>query len=212
MLLNKGFCTLLINLFIVGVASLCFAGVTEGMVEVNGYVGGLIGIGDAQWKGYPRYVGGSRHDVSLDPTTGTTAGLRLGYDITPHIGGELGWGLSNNDINKVSKIDRQKVHVAEIHDYEASLYGNLMIHFMPEERLVPFLTGGIGMIYLHSEDSDSQTRFAWNAGAGIKIFLNRRFAFRADVRNFNFKPKNTRDCLNFLEVSGGLTWYFDGEW
>jgi outer membrane beta-barrel protein len=155
------------------------------------------------------YVGGLKHDMSLDPTTGTIAGLRLGYDFTSYIGGELGWGLSNNDVNRISKIDGQKIgDIEEINDFESSFYGSLVIHLMPKGWFVPFLTGGIGMIYLDSEGPESQTQFAWNTGAGIKIFLTRRFAFRTDVRNFSLKPKNTGDRLNFLEASGGLTWYF----
>ena len=210
--MNKGPCILLIGLLIMGMANPCSAEVRGGMFEVNGYMGGLIGLGDAQWEGYPIYVGGSKHDISINPTTGNIAGLRLGYDITSHIGGELGWGLSNNDLNKISKIDGQKVgDVEELNDYESLFYGNMIIHVMPEGWFVPFLTGGIGLIYLHSEGSESKTDFAWNLGAGIKIFLTRKFAFRADVRNFNFKPENTGDHLNFLEVSGGLTWYFGGK-
>lgn len=212
MSLSKGFCGL-IGLLILGIASLAFAEIRDGSSELTGYVGGAIGLNETRFEGFPYY------DPSLEATelkSGVSLGLRVGYNLTPYIGTEVGAGWASNDLKDVLNIDDQEAR-EEVKASHTLWYSNLVVHLLPKSRFVPFLTGGVGAIYssMSVEVNGyyvevSETHFAPNFGGGVKIFLRRNLALRIDVRDFTWKYEDTKDRLHMLEVSGALTWFWGG--
>lgn len=208
--ISKGLFVLLAGLLILGMANLSFAEIKAGSVEVNGYVGGFIGLDSVRWEeeeGDPcSYV---------DFQDGVIGGFRLGYNFTPYIGTELGWGWSSNNVKVKYEDEEEGVNASEF-----LFHSNLVVHLLPKGRFIPFLTGGVGLIHLrgaevksaYEEMDESRTRFAGNWGGGMKVFLKDNVAFRTDLRFFNVGLGGySVDRANFLEISAGLTWFFGGK-
>jgi len=137
-------------------------------------------------------------DADSDLKSKPTGGLRLGYNITEHVAVE-GSGAYTD-----TKYDNGKGST-NVYRYGAEL----LYHFIPESRLVPFVAAGLGGITYEGRegvrDAD-RTDEILTAGAGLKLFLTDRVALRADGRNiFSFD-----DSFNHQEVTGGLDFQFGG--
>jgi opacity protein-like surface antigen len=72
-----------------------------------------------------------------------------------------------------------------------SVSGNVLYHFTAE-NFTPYIVGGVGVMgadtnaeELGLEVDDTDTKFAWNWGAGVKSALSERIGLRADLRFFN---------------------------
>jgi opacity protein-like surface antigen len=78
----------------------------------------------------------------------------------------------------------------EIDTQMRSLSGNVLYHFTTE-HITPYVVGGIGVLNASTNadelglPDDSNTKFAWNWGGGVKSAINDRFGWRADLRFFN---------------------------
>jgi hypothetical protein len=59
---------------------------------------------------------------------------------------------------------------------------------VPGSRLVPFALLGVGMLHGDSKYNGSDNDFAFQGGAGLKLYATKMFVPRADVR-FNFTQK-----------------------
>lgn len=83
------------------------------------------------------------------------------------------------------------------HESRAFLLANLAMNFNSSSRLMPFILGGAGVKYFrwsyNSElysDHYSETKLALNAGAGLKWFAAKRFAFRIEYRFFYYSEND----------------------
>lgn len=66
--------------------------------------------------------------------------------------------------------------------------GNVVVHLMPDRRVVPYVTLGAGAAILVPGTGRSVTTSVLNAGAGVETFLGTpNWIFRAEVRAFNFR-------------------------
>lgn len=110
---------------------------------------------------------------------------------------------------------------ADLFDMKHSqLLGNLV--YQPSERsatLQPFLFGGAGIAVLTASDFDAETKFAWNAGAGVKWLPTAVLGGRFQVR---YKSTRVNDdsiavcgpfgfcqgALSQFEFAGGLVLRF----
>ncbi|RKY44135.1 MAG: hypothetical protein DRP81_06020 [Candidatus Omnitrophota bacterium] len=191
--------------------------IKAGSSELNLYVGGFIGLDKSYFE--EDIIPYDFEDMASDPGTGVVGGMSLTWNFTPYIGIEGGMALSSADFDAVYYIDEQEIKGEEI---GASLggsefmgYTNLVLHLLPESRIVPFLTGGVGFMHLWGtaeangyEEDWSETHFCANWGGGVKIFVSETWLFRINVRNFNLKLEDSRDRFNWLEVSGGISFLF----
>jgi len=57
-----------------------------------------------------------------------------------------------------------------------------LYHFLPDNKLVPYLVGGVGGITYDPNTGDGDTDVMLNVGGGLKLALNDTVALRADVR------------------------------
>ena len=89
--------------------------------------------------------------------------------------------------------------------------GNLTLFAFPSRTISPYLTGGAGIIWLKWNGA-TESKFAWNGGAGFRIRLSSRWALRADVRDVSFQvpdPGTGEDEFRHnAEVFGGLAYHF----
>jgi outer membrane protein W len=71
------------------------------------------------------------------------------------------------------------------------LHGDVLYHFRSANaRLRPFVFGGLGATFFTADDLESETKFSFAFGGGIKYFLWNAIGVRAHVR---YKPTMLND-------------------
>jgi hypothetical protein len=68
-------------------------------------------------------------------------------------------------------------------------------------RFNPYITGLLGATLFGPEGSDSEARFSFSIGGGVKLFLFRNLALRADVRGYCTVVESDSAFIS----SGGVT-------
>jgi len=90
--------------------------------------------------------------------------------------------------------------------------GNLT-WFAGKGAIRPYLTGGAGAIRASGIVS-SETKFAWNAGAGFAVRLSNKLGLRIDGRDISYKvfvPSDNKELYRHgPEIFGGLSFGFGG--
>jgi len=176
----KKFIPFMVIFIIVALASSIFGQIRPGAYSISPFVGGYTFEGNMDLKTQPVY------------------GLRFGYDFTKHIGAEL---LFDYIATKYTR----PVNEANTNVYNYRLEG--LYHFMPEKRLVPFISVGAGGQSIdYSSGSENKTRFVADYGAGLKYFITDSVALRADVRHL----LAFGSTYNNLEYTVGLSFLFGG--
>jgi OOP family OmpA-OmpF porin len=139
-------------------------------------------------------------------------GLNFGYNFTKHVGAEL--------VGTVAVIDYQPdftpAGTGDFNYWTGRL--DLLYHFQPDERFVPYFAAGIGGAFLSQKvkgDSVNEDPIA-NYGVGFKYFTNDWLALRFDARHvwrheMEYKPTDHGKNHNNFMFSGGLTFQLGGE-
>jgi OmpA-OmpF porin, OOP family len=145
------------------------------------------------------FIGGYTFEGNMDLKTRPVYGLRAGYDFTKHWGAELLF-----DYVATNHVEGAKEPSTNVYNYRIEgLY-----HFMPEKRLVPFISAGLGGQNIdYSSAAEGKTRFVADYGAGLKYFLTESIALRADVRHV----LAFGSIYNNLEYALGLQFSFGGK-
>ncbi len=158
----------------------------RGGVEVGVAYGVLNGIGDEFLDLDP---------VALQVDNNHFFTGRLGYVLKAGLGVEGFFGYMSNDL--------QTSGVAPADVTVLNYGGDLVLVLQPETALQIFFMGGAGQQQIDvdpvdGDASESESFFAWNYGAGAKLFLSRHLAFRVDWRNYIAPtgPEGLRAMLN----------------
>lgn len=140
------------------------------------------------------FIGGYAFDSDLNLEDEMTYGIGLGYNFTENLAAEAVFNYADTELDSGA------------FDVEGYLYRlDALYHFMPENRLVPYVAAGLGAFDFDPEIGDSETEFSGNIGAGVKYFLNESVALRVDVRDVMTFPENN------LLYTAGLTFYLGGK-
>jgi opacity protein-like surface antigen len=167
------------------------------------YVSGFIGAGAAQDTNVTTTifgpVGGTINDrVEFDPSIylGGTGGFDFGY---VRLEGELSY--KHSEITTVND-KTNNVRYANVDGSIGALamMFNTFINLRNDTPITPYFGGGVGFATLHLSDtsgvntttgtptalyqSDNDTVFAYQAGAGVEIALNRRVSLDLGYRYF----------------------------
>jgi len=127
--------------------------------------------------------------------------VKLGYDFTKHFGLE---GSFDYILSKSSK---------EKSDWWTSRYGfrlDAVVNFMPDSRFVPYVSGGVGFIYIDDMPSIKEryrTDALISVGGGARFFITDSLALRADLRPVVTFGEGT---LINAEAMLGVSYYFGG--
>lgn len=123
-------------------------------------------------------------------------GLALGYNFTEHWATELGFNyVETESMRNGCDEDVYLYHIDGLY------------HFMPSERLVPFIAAGAGAIVFDPENAGSDEDFMLNYGVGVKYFLFENVALRGDVRHVISFDQTQSNLL----YTAGLMFSFGGE-
>ena len=166
-------------------ASPAFAGGgATGDVEINGY-GGYSKLDDY---------------VNLKPKAG------------PIIGGRLGFWLTQNLSLEASgqRITTHPDNSPDVDLHFDAFRGNLLFNLLPSSTIRPFITGGGGYESVQIPNLKRNWNFAWNAGAGVRIFPNPMWNIRLDGRFVGTKPDNIDQMQTNYEGSLGIGFLFGG--
>ena len=85
--------------------------------------------------------------------------------------------------------------------------------FLSKTAFKPFVTGGAGVINV-DDGTNSKSKFAWNAGAGLHLLLSNAVALRLDGRVVSYKVPNgpTDEFSKYQpEAFAGLAFGFGGK-
>lgn len=165
--------------FALGMSVNAFAGERAGEFSLSPASGGYMFEGQEDFR---------RNNLTL--------GLGLGYNFTENVAVE---GVINYIIGR-SKPDTGRA--------DGVVYRvDGLYNFMPEGKLVPYLSGGIGCISVDHPVTGHDTDFLFDYGAGIKYFITDDFALRGEVRHL----LPTDELRNNLMYTAGLVFQFGGE-
>ena len=127
-------------------------------------------------------------------SAGAQGGARLGYDGSRYWGMDLAYSYGTN-ASKIVMPQTEFAFINRIH--QAS--GNALFYPMRYDRgpVAPYLTAGVGATFVvlsHATLQEaalaglgtlkSETIFAFNAGVGTRIRVNKRFGVRLDLRDY----------------------------
>jgi OOP family OmpA-OmpF porin len=160
-------------------------------------------------------IGGITFAGTQHLQTNPVYGLRAGYNFTKAIGVEALFDYAHTK-NTRSGIDGGHVYGGDVDFYRYG--GELLYHFMPDEKLVPYLAAGYGVGNFHGNTvftgppsallgSSNSQKGVFSAGLGAKYFLNDDLALRGDVRDllytFNKQTRNTIEYTVGLYIPFG---------
>lgn len=142
------------------------------------------------------FVGGYTFDGGQELETGLTGGIRAGFNISPHVGWEAVLGATDTKYDPTGQ------------DADAYRYGaDLLYHFVPEQRLVPFLAAGLGGLTRDYPSGIQDETYPYvNYGAGLKYFIRDWLALRGDVRHLIVMDGGRSN----LEYTAGVTFQLGG--
>lgn len=148
------------------------------------------------------YVGGYRFDDKQELEYAPVFGLRGGYNFTENWGAELfgSYVLTESKRNSGPDVNIER----DVFRFG----GNVLYHFQPTKKLVPFLALGVGRYNISIPDLDrpKTNKTLLEYGSGFKYFIAEDFALRADIRHvIGFSP-----TVHNLEYNFGVTWEIGG--
>lgn len=143
-------------------------------------------------------IGGYTYDFEQPRKSRSTLiyGARAGYNFTKHFGIEALFDYVDSSTPNNGDIDMYRYG------------GEMLYHFFPDNKFVPYLAAGYSGLHFDSEFIDGKTRGAFDYGAGAKYFLNDNVALRADFRHLIYTMDN-RTNQN-LEYTLGAYFPFGG--
>ena len=148
------------------------------------------------------FIGGYVLDHDQHEENNVIYGLRAGYNFTKNWGAEAMFGYSLTDT-------KAKYGSRETDVYRYGI--DILYHFMPDNKFVPFIAvGGGGTNFNTPNTPSAKSHYAGlvDYGVGVKYFVTDNIALRGDVRHavliHDLGEHN-------LEYSAGLTFQFGGK-
>lgn len=135
--------------------------------------------------GYTPSVGLDRKAPELDTLDvrgGFTFGALAGRALGARWGAEIVW-TQQHTAQQLGTADGQ----ADLFTFSMdNVHGNALYHLAePDARVRPFVLGGLGVTHFSGAGLDSETKFSWDLGAGVKYFPWQSIGLRGQIR---YKP------------------------
>lgn len=132
--------------------------------------------------GYTPSVGLDRRApelAQLDIRGGFSWGLQAGHLFTPRWGAELLWMQQGSALRQATEAGAADLFTMTIQQ----LQGNVLYHFGNRNtKLRPFVFGGMGAAFFSSKALESETKFSFGLGGGVKYFPWNSIGARASFR------------------------------
>lgn len=187
--------TLLSGLLLLGATTVAHAEVKAGSFGLTPFVGGFLFDGVQHLEMMPMY------------------GIRAGYNFTENFGFEGVFNYVRTEPTAGKYVIPGQGDKSNVYNYR----GELLYHFMPKSRFVPFLAAGYGAQTIDPEKAKSDSHGAFSAGGGFKYFFTDNIALRGDVRDLVINKMTTlsdptrKQTVNNVEYGLGVYFQFGGE-
>jgi opacity protein-like surface antigen len=152
--------------------------------------------------------------ASLKVGESGSLGLILGYRDTPETHYELFYSFQRSDLRGSGIFGGNPLFDLDIH----YLHLGGTYEFPGERKLLPFLSGGLGVTFLvpTGEGLDSSTNFSLSLGGGVKVPVTGRVGLRFEGRGYmTILPDSTEVfCVSSggascaVRVTGDVLWQF----
>jgi opacity protein-like surface antigen len=152
--------------------------------------------------------------ASLKVGESGSLGLILGYRDTPETHYELFYSFQRTDLRGSGTFGGNPLFDLDIH----YLHLGGTYEFPGERKLLPFLSGGLGVTFLvpTGEGLDSSTNFSLSLGGGVKVPVTGRVGLRFEGRGYmTILPDSTEVfCVSSggascaVRVTGDVLWQF----
>jgi len=159
--------------------------------------GTVFGANKAGQVSISPVIGGYTFDGKQHLDTNLVYGVRAGYNVTDNFGIEALFDYVNTESSRAN-------NRVEMYRYG----GELLYHFMPENRFVPYIAVGLAGLNFDALHAKNDVYAAVDTGVGAKYFLNDNFALRADARYILFT--NNSVTKNNAEYTLGAYFPFGG--
>jgi opacity protein-like surface antigen len=134
----------------------------------------------------------------LDIAGGFTWGIQGARLFGPRWGAEVLWTQQGSALVVGTEAGSTDLFTMTIRQ----LHGDVVYHLgAADARLRPFVFGGLGATFFSADDLDSETKFSFGLGAGVKYFRWESIGIRA---HFRYKPTmlNDEDAGRFCDPFG----------
>jgi outer membrane protein W len=144
-----------------------------------------------------------------------TWGLEATYFFTSHLGAEVLWVRQGSELT----IENQ-TGIAELFELDINhLQGNFVYQFGAEQMLKPFVFAGVGAAFFSADDLESETKWSWDVGGGVKWFPTEWLGARVHARYNSIRLNDSssdfcdpfgfcQDSLDQFEIMGGIVFQF----
>jgi opacity protein-like surface antigen len=136
--------------------------------------------------------------TQLDIRGGFTWGAQVARLFTPHWAVEATWTEQASALEIGTTAGTADLFLITVDQ----LQGNAVYHFgNATARLRPFAFAGLGATFFRADDLQSETKFTWGFGGGVKYFAWDNLGVRA---HFRYKPimLNDEDAGDFCDPFG----------
>jgi opacity protein-like surface antigen len=134
----------------------------------------------------------------LNIAGGFTWGIQGARLFGPRWGAEVLWTQQGSALTVGTEAGSTDLFTMTIRQ----LHGDVVYYFgAVDARLRPFVFGGLGATFFSADDLDSETKFSFALGAGVKYFRWESIGLRA---HFRYKPTrlNDEDAADFCDPFG----------
>lgn len=164
-------------------------GTMPGRLQVSGFVGGMsIDQSLGSTSNIYQSVTGAATDVSF----GKLYGLRVSWGFTEILAAEFNFSSSSNAYTfDVDDVELGRVGLGEQFEASQGYFGGNVVFQFPLGSLVPYVTGGAGLLRTSPKQTisgiESASGFDFNVGGGVKYWFSslRWLGLRGDVRYHN---------------------------
>lgn len=164
---------------------------------------GWLGICPRAWTLTPM-LGYHFFDGGLDLDDEVSFGLAIGYNLTSN------WALEADLRFTPSQTDFKQGNNRDVDVW--IIGGSVLYHFLPEQRLVPYLAvGGGGIIYDIEDAGGNDEDYMGYWGGGFKYAINNAMALRLDLRHildYRNDDQDATDWRHQFSTMGGVTFQF----
>ncbi|HEY6872890.1 MAG TPA: AMIN domain-containing protein [Geobacteraceae bacterium] len=159
------------------------------------------------------FAGGYLFEGNQGFTNRGVYGIAFGYNLTSH------WAVETvyTTIPEVKTRNNKQTGAPAGVETQLNVHGvrgDILYHFFPDGRLVPYVAIGGGALFLAPKNTAVNYDFQADYGAGLKLFLTDWIALRADVRHiFDITYDDVvrpRSYYNNLSFTGGVTFQIGG--
>lgn len=139
------------------------------------------------------YLGGYSFGDEEGLENGAAVGLGFGYNYSKRLGVEAVFNYVDSEVESTDQNANAKL-----------LRFDGLYHFMPKDKLVPYLAAGLGFIDVNSGNEEDDFSPLFDCGAGIKYSINDNVQLRGDVRHIY----EIDGSDNHLLYTVGITYLF----